>query len=161
MTVWLESTDFARYALVSEELLPVWTGAGADGLAGEHVAVVRVAGRDVLTLGGEPLPVTWIAEELVFARSYGVEGDAALLSAVRDAAGADGWMDLFSLVLGGRHVLTDSACDGDRILDCSRDARQPVETLRVELPRRRYRVRSLVVEPDPETQLVLERLLPE
>ncbi|MFD5322889.1 hypothetical protein [Streptomyces sp. NPDC127092] len=33
--------------------------------------------------------------------------------------------------------------------------------LRVELAPRRYRVQSLFLEPDPDTQFMLERLLPE
>lgn len=165
MTIWLDSTDFARYALVPEELLPSWTGTEPDEVMAAYVSAVRVAGRDVLTLGGEPLPVAWLAESLTFARWYAADDDTGLLPAVEEAKSADGWEDVLQVDLGGRYVLTDAADDGDRILGHLRDARgvrqpQGPEVLRVEVPSGRYLVQSLLVEPDPDTRFMLERLSP-
>lgn len=161
MATWLDGTDFARYALIPEELLPAWEGTEADDVIDEYVSVFRLAGRDVLTLGAEPLPVTWLAEHLTFARWCYADGDAGLLPAVRAAGSADGWEDVLSLELGGRYVLADAAYEADRILGSLRDVQQQPEALRVELPPGRYRVQSLTVDPDPHTQFMLERLLPE
>ncbi|MEU8761065.1 Imm21 family immunity protein [Streptomyces sp. NPDC048659] len=152
MAVWLDGTDFARYALIPEELLPVWEGTEADQVIGAYVSGFRLAGRDVLTLGGEPLPVAWLAEELTFARWCYADDDTGLVRAVRGAAAAGGWEDGLSLELGGRYVLTDASYEADRMLGS--------EVLRVELDPGRYRVQSLVVEPDPDTQFMLERLVP-
>ncbi|MFD4321445.1 hypothetical protein [Streptomyces sp. NPDC058548] len=82
--------------------------------------------------------------------------------AVRAAGSAGGgWKDVLSLELGGRYVLADAAYEADRILGSLRDAHRPAEALRVELPPGRYRVQSLIIDPDPDTQFMLERLLPE
>ncbi|MGA5870693.1 Imm21 family immunity protein [Streptomyces cinereoruber] len=161
MAVWLDRTDFARYALIPEELLPTWEGSEADDVIDEYVSALWPAGHRVLTLGAEPLPITWLAEYLTFARWCCADDDTGLLPAVRDASVSDGWEDVLSLELGGRYVLADAAYEADRILDSLRGARQPAEALRVEVPPGRYRVQSLVVDPDPNTQFMLERLLPE
>ncbi|MFD3997493.1 Imm21 family immunity protein [Streptomyces sp. NPDC058583] len=162
MATWLHSTDFARYALIPEELLPAWEGTEADEVVDEYVSALRLAGRDVLTLGAEPLSVTWLAESLTFARWCYADDDTGLLPAVRAAGSAGGgWKDVLSLELGGRYVLADAAYEADRILGSLRDAHRPAEALRVELPPGRYRVQSLTIDPDPDTQFMLERLLPE
>ncbi|MGW4777237.1 Imm21 family immunity protein [Streptomyces filamentosus] len=161
MATWLDGTDFARYALIPEELLPAWEGTEADDVIDEYVSALRIAGRDILTLGAEPLPVTWLAELLTFARWCYADDDAGLLSAVHAAGSADGWKDVLALELGGRYVLADAAYEADRILGSLQDAQRPAETLRVELPAGRYRVQSLTVDPDATTQFMLERLLPE
>ncbi|MFB7939235.1 Imm21 family immunity protein [Streptomyces sp. NPDC056049] len=161
MATWLDSTDFARYALIPEEVLPKWEGAEAEEVIDEYVSALRIAGRDILTLGVEPLSVTWLAESLTFARWCYADDDTGLLSAVHAAGSADGWKDVLTLELGGRYVLADAAYEGDRILDSLQDAQQPAEALRVELSPGRYRVQSLIVDPDPKTQFMLERLLPE
>ncbi|MFC7793091.1 hypothetical protein [Streptomyces cinereoruber] len=59
---WLDSTDFARYALIPEELLPTWEGTEADDVIDEYVSGLRMTGRDILTLGAEPLSVTGLGE---------------------------------------------------------------------------------------------------
>ncbi|MFF2571755.1 Imm21 family immunity protein [Streptomyces sp. NPDC058084] len=161
MATWLDSTDFARYALIPEELLPTWEGTEADDVIHEYVSALRLAGHDILTLGAEPLSVTWLAEPLTFARWYYADDDTGLLSAVRTAMTANRWEDVLSLELGGRYVLTDAAYEADRVLDSLRAAQQPAEALRVELPPGRYRVQSLTIDPDPKTRFLLERLLPE
>lgn len=162
MATWLDGTDFARYALIPEELLPAWEGTEADDVIDEYVSAFPLAGRDVLTLGGEPLPVTWLAEHLTFARWCYADDDTGLLSSVRAAAGSNDWKDVLSLELGGRYVLADAAYEPDRILGSLRDAQQrPVEAFRVELPSGRYRVQSLTIDPDPNSQFMLDRLLPE
>ncbi|MFC8794110.1 Imm21 family immunity protein [Streptomyces cinereoruber] len=161
MAVWLDRTDFARYALIPEELLPAWEGSEADDVIDEYVSALRPAGRRVLTLGAEPLSITRLAEYLTFARWCYADDDTGLLPAVRDASVSDGWEDVLSLELGRRYVLADAAYEADRILDSLRGAGQPAEALRVEVPPGRYRVQSLVVDPDPNTQFMLERLLPE
>ncbi|MFD5766192.1 Imm21 family immunity protein [Streptomyces sp. NPDC127049] len=161
MATWLDSTDFARYVLIPEEVLPTWEGAEAEEVIDEYVSALRMAGRGILTLGAEPLSVTWLAESLTFARWCYADDDTGLLSAVHAAGSADGWKDVLLLELGGRYVLADAAYEGDRILDSLRDAQQPAEALRVELPPGRYRVQSLIVDPDHKTQFMLERLLPE
>ncbi|MFE0699853.1 Imm21 family immunity protein [Streptomyces sp. NPDC058872] len=161
MTTWIDGTDFARYAPIPEELLPGWEGNEAEDVIHECVSAFRLAGHDVLTLGGEPLPVTWLAEPLAFARWYEADGDAGLLPAVHGAVDSDAWEDVLSVALGGRYVLTDAGYDADEILGSLRGARQPVAALRVELAPGRYRVQSLTVEPAPDTRFVLDRLLPE
>ncbi|MFB7513141.1 Imm21 family immunity protein [Streptomyces sp. NPDC056144] len=160
MATWLDHTDFARYALIPEELLPTWEGTEADDVIDEYVSAFRLAGHDVLPLGAEPLAITWLAEPLVFARWYAADSDTALLSAVNAAMTADNWEDVLSLELGGHYVLTDAAYEADRILSSLRNTQKP-EALHVELPPGRYRVQSLTVEPDPHTQFMLQRLLPE
>ncbi|MFD8639530.1 Imm21 family immunity protein [Streptomyces zaomyceticus] len=161
MAIWLDGTDFAHYALIPEELLPGWEGTEADEVIDAYVAALRPAGRDVLTLGAEPLSVTWIAEALTFARWCHADDDTGLIPAVLAAGSADGWKDVLSLELGGRYVLADAAYEADRILASLRDAHRPAEALRVELPAGRYRVQSLTVDPDPNTRFMLDRLLPE
>ncbi|GGR21196.1 hypothetical protein GCM10010282_11570 [Streptomyces roseolus] len=161
MATWLDSTDFARYALIPEEILPTWEGTEAEEVIDEYVSALRMAGHDILTLGAEPLSVTWLAEPLTFARWCYADDDTGLLSAVHAAGSADGWKDVLTLGLGGRYVLADAAYEADRILDSLQDAQQPAEALRVELSPGRYRVQSLIVDPDPNTQFMLERLLPE
>ncbi|MFE1576595.1 hypothetical protein [Streptomyces fradiae] len=80
----------------------------------------------------------------------------------RSAVASGGWEDALSMALGGRYALTDAACDGDRGLGSLHGPQQePAEALRVRLPSRRYRVQSLTVAPDPDTEFRLERLLPE
>ncbi|MFF4171100.1 hypothetical protein [Streptomyces sp. NPDC001744] len=101
LATWLDSTDFARYALIPEELLPAWEGNGAEGVIDEYVSSFRPAGRDVLTLGAEPLSVTWLAEPLTFARWYEADDDTGLLPAVHAAMAADGREDALSSELGG------------------------------------------------------------
>ncbi|MGC9382825.1 Imm21 family immunity protein [Streptomyces sp. MH13] len=161
MATWLDSTDFARYALIPEEILPTWEGTEAEEVIDEYVSALRMAGRDILTLGAEPLSVTWLAEPLTFARWCYTDDDTGLLSAVHAAGSADGWKDVLTLELGGRYVLADAAYEAERILDSLQDAQQPAEALRVELSPGRYRVPSLIVDPGPKTQFMLERLLPE
>ncbi|WP_306326198.1 Imm21 family immunity protein [Streptomyces venezuelae] len=161
MATWLDGTDFARYALIPEELLPTWEGTEADEVIDEYVSALRMAGRDILTLGAEPLPVTWLAEPLAFARWCYADDDTGLLSAVHAAGSADGWKDVLTLELAGHYILADAAYEADRILDSLRQAQRPAEALRVELSPGRYRVQSLIVDPDPKTQYMLERLLPE
>ncbi|WP_189829680.1 Imm21 family immunity protein [Streptomyces zaomyceticus] len=161
MTTWLHSTDFARYALIPEEILPAWEGTEADEVIDAYVSALRPAGHDILTLGAEPLSVTWIAESLTFARWCHADDDTGLIPAVHAAATADGWKDVLSLTLGGRYVLADAAYEADRILASLRDAHRPAEALRVELPPGRYRVQSLTIDPDPNTRFMLDRLLPE
>ncbi|MEV4949271.1 Imm21 family immunity protein [Streptomyces sp. NPDC053755] len=161
MATWLDRTDFARYALIPEELLPAWEGNEADDVIDEYVSALRIAGRDILTLGAEPLSVTWLAEPLTFARWCHADDDTGLLSAVRAATTADGWKDVLSLELAGRYVLADAAYEAGRILGSLKDARQRAEALRVELSPGRYRVQSLIIDPDPRTRFMLERLLPE
>ncbi|CAL9417055.1 Imm21 family immunity protein [Streptomyces sp. enrichment culture] len=161
MTEWLDHTDFGRYALIPEGLLPRWEGSEADEVIDEYVSAIRVAGHDVLTLGAEPLPVTWLAAPLIFARPYGTDDDAELLTAVRAAVAADDWEDVTSVELGGRYVLTDAAYDGRRVLRSLREAPRQPEALRVALPPRRYRVRSPALGPDRSAPFLLSRLLPE
>ncbi|MFF0476443.1 Imm21 family immunity protein [Streptomyces sp. NPDC004284] len=161
MATWLDSTDFARYALIPEELLPTWEGSETDDVIDEYVSALRLANHDILTLGAESLSVTWLAEHLTFARWCYADDDTGLLPAVHAAGSADGWKDVLSLELGGRYVLTDAVYEAGRILDSLRDTQRPAEALRVELPPGRYRVQSLVVDPDPNTQFMLDRLLPE
>ncbi|WP_380286516.1 Imm21 family immunity protein [Kitasatospora purpeofusca] len=157
--VWLDGTDFARYALVPEDLLPGWTGTEVDDVIGEYVAAVRHSGRDVLALGGEPLPVTWIPGARVFARSYYAEDDSALLSALEAVVDSDGWEDVLDVELGGRYVLTDASYSGARIADHIGNPGRVRELVRVDLPFGRYRVQSLIVGPVSENRWMLERLL--
>ncbi|MFI6448902.1 hypothetical protein [Kitasatospora sp. NPDC050543] len=58
-------------------------------------------------------------------------------------------------------MLTDASYSGDRIASYCGSLTERPELLRLELPSRRYRVQSLIIDPDAETQFMLERLLPE
>ncbi|MFI5527603.1 Imm21 family immunity protein [Kitasatospora sp. NPDC051853] len=156
---WLDRTDFARYALVPEQLVPEWTGGEADEVIGEYAGAVRCAGHDVLVLGGEPLAVTWLPEHLLFARWISADDDTSLLAGLEPALASDAWEDVVTVELGGRYVLTDAAYDGEHILGLDDTEQQP-ELIRLELPAGRYRVQSLLLEPDPESSFQLERLLP-
>ncbi|MFJ2786178.1 MULTISPECIES: Imm21 family immunity protein [unclassified Streptomyces] len=122
---------------------------------------MRLAGRDVLTLGAEPLSATWLAEHLAFARWCYADDDTGLIPAVQDAAVSDSWRDVYSLELGGRYVLADAAYEGDRVIGSLRDTQRQAEALRVELLPGHYQVQSLTIDPDPTTQFMLDRLLPE
>ncbi|MFJ8039484.1 Imm21 family immunity protein [Kitasatospora sp. NPDC096147] len=153
---WLDRTDSARYALLPEHLVSRWTGEEAYDAAGEYAASVRLDDHDVVVLGGEPLPVTWIADHLVFARWIAADDDRSLLPTVERALATGVWEDAVTLRLGGRYVLTDAGYDGEHILGL--DRADPPELLRLTVPAGRYLLRSLVVDPDAE--YYLEHLLP-
>lgn len=68
---------------------------------------LRFEGHDVVILGGEPLPVTWIAYALVFARWSSADDDRSLLPGVDTALACGAWEDVVTVELGGRYVLTD------------------------------------------------------
>ncbi|MGW2400096.1 Imm21 family immunity protein [Kitasatospora sp. NPDC001664] len=156
---WIDRTDFARYALLPEHLVSEWTGAEADDVIGEYAEAVRFAGHDVLVLGGEPLPIAWFPDNLVFARWIYADDDGSLRSALEPALAGGAWEDAVTVELGGRYVLTDAGYDGERILGLDETQQSP-ELVRIELPAGRYLVQSLLVEPDPESAFYLERLLP-
>lgn len=156
---WIDCTDFARYALLPEHLVPRWTGEEAYEAIGEYAAAVRWQEHDVLVLAGEPLPVTWLPDHLLFARWIQADDDRSLLSGLESALASDAWKDAVTVELGGRYVLTDAGYDGERILGLD-EAQQSPELIRLELPTGRYLVQSLLFEPDPDSEFYLERLVP-
>ncbi|WP_195911341.1 Imm21 family immunity protein [Streptomyces kaniharaensis] len=154
---WLESTDIARYALVPERALVGWDGMEqALHHTSEYADAFPLPGHgDVLTLGGEPLAVTWLPDHLVFARWCHADDDTGLAAAVAQAIVCDeGWEDALTVDLCcGRYLLTDASYEGERITGSG-------EYLPVELTPGRYRAQSMTVEPDENTAFLLVRLLP-
>ncbi|MFC8454023.1 Imm21 family immunity protein [Kitasatospora sp. NPDC057223] len=155
---WLDRTDFARYALLPEHLVPRWAGEEVYDACGEYATALRFEGHDVVILGGEPLPVTWIAYALVFARRSSADDDRSLLPGVDTALASGAWEDVVTVELGGRYVLTDAGYDGGHIRGL--DYADPPELVRVTIPAGRYLLQSLLIQPDPESEYYLERLLP-
>ncbi|MFD0277852.1 Imm21 family immunity protein [Kitasatospora sp. NPDC127111] len=154
---WLESTDTARYALVPQGALAGWAGwEQALPHTTEYADAFALPGHgDVLTLGGEPLAITWLPGHLVFARWCYADDDAGLAAAVAAATAGDaGWADAVTVELsGGRYLLTDASYEGERIVSSG-------EYLPVDLVPGRYRAQSLTVEPDEDSAFLLVRLVP-
>ncbi|MFG3498724.1 Imm21 family immunity protein [Streptomyces sp. NPDC047928] len=151
---WLDETDFGYYAVCPEPYLKDWDGTEADAVAGEYVGRITLPGAvggDVLTLGGEPLPVAYHAPTMTFVRWIAADDDRGLEDAVERAARTAGWQDAgVEVTLGGRYVVLDSAARGDEVGEA--------DVLRLNVQPGRYRVGSLVITPAEDTEFMLERL---
>ncbi|WP_329382808.1 hypothetical protein OG625_20180 [Streptomyces sp. NBC_01351] len=65
---WLE-TDFGLYALCPDAYVADWDGTEADATAADSAGRLVLPGHgDVLTLGGEPLPIACVENVMTFVR---------------------------------------------------------------------------------------------
>ncbi|UQA35621.1 MULTISPECIES: Imm21 family immunity protein [unclassified Streptomyces] len=148
---WID-TDFGLYALCPDAYVADWEGTEADAVAADSVGMVSLTGHgDVLTLGGEPLPVAYLQNVRTFVRWVAADDDHGLEEAVEAAGGSSDWQDLFEIALDGRYTLLDSAMSGSEVEDS--------EIIRIDLPKGNYLVQSLTVSPDDESEFQLERLV--
>ncbi|MEV7770617.1 Imm21 family immunity protein [Kitasatospora sp. NPDC086791] len=154
---WLDGTDSGLFVLCPEVAVEGWAGCeeALVEAAADYAAGWAVPGHgDVLVLGGEPLPVGWLAEERVFVRPLDVECSDAVRPLVREALRSGIWEDGPVLELtAGRYLLTDVFSDGA-------DALASGEYLTVEVPPGRYLVQSLKAGAGQWPEFYLERLLP-
>ncbi|MFG2908825.1 Imm21 family immunity protein [Kitasatospora sp. NPDC048286] len=154
---WLDGTDSGFFVLCPEGAVEGWAGCeeAVVDAAAEYAVGHPVPGHgDVLVLGGEPLPVGWLAEERVFVRPLFAECSDAVRPLVREALRSGIWEDGPVLELAaGRYLLVDVFQDGT-------DALESGEYLTVEVPSGRYLVQSLRAEPERWQEFLLERLLP-
>ncbi|MFE0738007.1 Imm21 family immunity protein [Streptomyces sp. NPDC058855] len=149
---WLE-TDFGLYALCPDSYVSAWAGTEADAVAAEPTGRVGLPDHgDVLTFGGEPLPVTYLPQVMTFVRWVAAEDDEGLESAVQTAQQSSEWQDLFEVSLEGRYTLMDSGVTGDDV--------EEEDVIHVEVPKGTYRVQSLTIIPDDESEFQLDRLVP-
>lgn len=149
---WIDGTDFGYYALCPEPYVASWDGTEAGEACDEYAARVDLPGHgDVLVLGGEPLPATYFAEHLTFARWYTAEDDLGLARAVERAMDSDGWEDACEVSLDGDYRLMDCLVAGEDVTEA--------DSIRVRVPEGRYLVRSLFLDVSPEEQFMLERLV--
>jgi hypothetical protein len=149
---WIDETDFGYYALCPESCVAAWDGTEAGDVCDEYVGRVVLPGHgDVLVLGGEPLPATYLDHRMTFVRKYAAEDDSGLQQAVDRAMASDGWEDAVEVSLGGSYRLMDCMVAGDGVTE--------TDTIRVRIPDGRYRVQSLFIESSSGEQFMLERLV--
>ncbi|MEU9292479.1 Imm21 family immunity protein [Streptomyces sp. NPDC048266] len=148
---WLE-TDFGLYALCPDFYVADWNGTEADATAADSVGKIVLPGHgDVLTLGGEPLPIAYLQDVMTFVRWVAAEDDHEVERAVEAAAGSADWQDLFEISLGGRYTLLDSATKGSEV--------EESDVFHVDIPEGRYRVQSLSIAPSDDAEFQLDRLV--
>ena len=150
---WIDGTDFGYYVLCPESHVAAWdcTDEFMD-VFDDYVGRVVLAGLgDVLVLGGEALPATYLDHQMTFVRWYAAEDDSGLDQAVDQAMGSDGWKDAFEVSLGGSYRLMDGLVAGYDVAES--------DTIRVHIPEGRYLVQSLFIEAFPDDQFMLERLV--
>ncbi|MFB6836830.1 Imm21 family immunity protein [Streptomyces sp. NPDC056361] len=148
---WLDGTDFGHYALCPAPYLKSWNGTEADAVTPEHVGKFVLPDHgDVLTLGGQGLPVACLERMMTFVRWVACDDDAGLEDAVEQAMNSHEWQDAFEITLGGPYVLLDSGALGAEVGED--------EVIRVNVPHGRYRVRSLLIRP-AMGEFFLERLI--
>lgn len=121
----------------------------------DYVGVIRVGEGFGLVLGDEPLATTWIpsddADGGVLVRWVHAQGDDEVEVALMHAADQQfGPTNGVLRVDDPRLVLFDSALSGTNLLTPS---------LVIEIPAGDYRVETARLEPDPETSLLLHRLV--
>ncbi|MGW8355507.1 Imm21 family immunity protein [Streptomyces wedmorensis] len=135
---WLDGTDFGYYALCPAPYLKAWEGTEADAESPMHVGKVLLPDHgEVLTLGGQALPVAYLDRARTFVRRVSCDDDASLEDAVEHAMTSDEWQDVFEITLGGHYVLLDSGVRGAEVgVD---------DAIQVNVPSRRYRVQSLLI----------------
>ncbi|GAA4852163.1 hypothetical protein [Kitasatospora terrestris] len=107
MHSWIGGTDFGRYVPLPEAAVPTWGGEAADEWTGEYAAAFELPGHgDVVSLGGEPLSVTWLPGVSAFARWYSADDDGGLVAAVDPLRDEPGWEDVRTVELApGRYRL--------------------------------------------------------
>ncbi|MEK2493609.1 Imm21 family immunity protein [Kitasatospora purpeofusca] len=155
---WIDGTDFGYYALCPESHVAGWDGSEFWDCTGFTDAFENYVGRavlpgpgDVLVLGGEALPATYLDHRMTFVRKCAAEDDSGLENAVDQATGSDDWTDAFEISLGGNYRLMDCMVAGDDVADS--------DTIRIHIPEGRYLVQSLFIKAFPDDQFMLERLV--
>ncbi|WP_345039353.1 Imm21 family immunity protein [Streptomyces sannanensis] len=148
---WLE-TDFGLYVLCPNAYVADWDGTEADAVAADSVGKISLPGHgDVVTLGGEPLPIAYIQHAMTFVRWVAADDDQGLERAVEAARESSDWQDLFEIALEGRYTLLDSAMRGSDVSDS--------DIFRIDVPKGKYRVQSLSIFPGDESEFRLDRLI--
>ncbi|MFB7734852.1 Imm21 family immunity protein [Streptomyces sp. NPDC056112] len=148
---WLDGTDFGYYALCPAPYLKAWNGTEADVVSPAHVGKVVLSDHgEVLTLGGQGLPVAYLDRAMTFVRWVGCDDDAGLEDAVEQVMNSDEWQDAFEITLGGQYVLLDSGVRGAEVGED--------DAIQVNVPYGRYRVQSLLIYPSMG-EFFLERLI--
>ncbi|MFF5447182.1 Imm21 family immunity protein [Streptomyces sp. NPDC012888] len=147
---WLDRTDFGVYALCPAGYVDDWDGTEALDTVSEHVGKIRLPDHgEVLTLGGEALPVAYFPQTMTFVRTIGHDDESGLHDAVERSEGAAGWRDDVEICLGGCYFLIDSMAPGAEAGE--------EYSIRVDVPPGRYRVQSLFIAP-PMGEFYLHRL---
>ncbi|MGW2895915.1 Imm21 family immunity protein [Streptomyces sp. NPDC001212] len=148
---WLE-TDFGLYALCPDSYVPDWDGVEADATAADSVGKIVLPDHgDVLTLGGEPLAITYLENAMTFVRWVAADDDQGLEAAVEAAARSADWQDHFEITLEGGYTLLDSAMGGSEVSES--------DVFHIDVPKGRYRVQSLLIAPSDEAEFQLDRLV--
>ncbi|MFC9327321.1 Imm21 family immunity protein [Kitasatospora sp. NPDC057015] len=149
---WIDGTDFGYYVLCPESHVAAWDCTEFMDAFEDYVGwVVLPEHGDVLVLGGEALPATYLDRRMTFVRNYAADDDSGLEQAVEQAMGSDDWTDAFEVSLGGSYRLMDCMAAGDDVAES--------DAIRVHIPEGRYLVQSLVIEAFPDDQFMLERLV--
>ncbi|MEV4193996.1 Imm21 family immunity protein [Streptomyces toxytricini] len=147
---WLDGTDFGYYALCPAGHLDDWEGTEADEVFAAAVGKIALPGRgEVLTIGGEALPVAYLPRSMTFVQNAGSDEGVDVPAEVERAMGARGWQDAVEIALGGRYFLIDSGVPGadteeeDRILVDVPHGRYQVQSLFLGLPLGEFRLHRL------------------
>ncbi|MEU2390388.1 Imm21 family immunity protein [Streptomyces sp. NPDC007369] len=149
---WLDGTDFGYYALCPASYLEDWDGTEANEVFQDYISKIAVPDHgEVLTIGGEALPVTYLPQRLTFVQNIGSDDGVDVPEEVERAMGAQGWQDAFEIALGGRYFLIDSGVPGA-------DTEEEY-MIQVDIPHGRYQVQSLFIDL-PLGQFCLHRLRP-
>ncbi|MEV8533121.1 Imm21 family immunity protein [Streptomyces sp. NPDC051211] len=149
---WLDGTDFGYYALCPASYLQDWDGTEANEVFQAYVSKVPLPDHgEVLTIGGEALPVTYLPESMTFVQNVGSDEKVDLHKEAERAMDAQGWQDAVEIALGGRYFLIDSGVPG-----AETEERYMIQ---VDVPHGRYQVRSLSIDL-PLGEFYLHRLVP-
>ncbi|MFD7627000.1 Imm21 family immunity protein [Streptomyces sp. NPDC059851] len=147
---WLDGTDFGYYALCPAGYVPDWDGTEAHTELEAYINKILLPGHgEVLTIGGEALPVAYLPESMTFVQNVGSDESIDLHGEVERAMTAPGWQDAVEIVLGGQYALIDALVPGA-------DTEEEY-MLRLDVPHGRYRVQSSYLE-HPLGEFYLHRL---
>ncbi|MDX6758616.1 MULTISPECIES: Imm21 family immunity protein [Streptomyces] len=136
---WLDGTDFGYYALCPASYLQDWDGSEADEVFQAYVSKVTLPdGGEVLTIGGEALPVAYFPESMTFVQSVCADEGVDLHEEVERAVEAQGWQDAVEIALGGRYFLIDSGVPGA--------GTEEEYMIQVDIPHGRYQVQTLSID---------------
>ncbi len=147
---WLDGTDFGVYALCPAPYVSDWDGTEALDVMSEYVGRILLPDHgEVLTIGGEALPVAYLCQTMAFVQTIGHDDDTGLHDVVERSMGAAGWQDAVEISLGGRYFLIDSMTPGAEAGE--------EYSIQVDIPHGRYQVQSLFIDP-PMGEFYLHRL---
>ncbi len=133
---WLDGTDFGVYVLCPESRVADWEGTQEFTALEEYVSTIVLPGHgEILTIGGEALPVTYVPDYLTFVQNIGSDEGIDLPAEVARTMDARGWQDTVEISLGGRYGLVDALVPAA--------GTEEEYVLWVEIPDGHYRVQSL------------------